>query len=61
MRKYPTQEECRAIWLKTRATWDLLSREAKLEAIRKIDDMTPWSVTEPKWWLEMMEEKHKLL
>jgi hypothetical protein len=54
MKKYPTQEECKTAYLQMLSDWATLSREEKLNGIKRIDDMTPWSETEPKWWLEMM-------
>lgn len=31
-----------------------------LATIRKIDDDTPWSITEPQWWLDMMSYQTRL-
>lgn len=31
-----------------------------IEKIDEIDDETPWSVGEPKWWLSMMKTRREL-
>ena len=31
-----------------------------LVTIREIDDDTPWSITEPQWWLDMMSYQARL-
>ncbi len=39
--------------------WEKLKQEFILK-IKELDDKTPWSETEPKWWLDMMEVRHIL-
>jgi len=41
-----TQSECRERWLALKAEF--------LAEVNKIDNDTPWSNSEPGWWLEMM-------
>lgn len=54
MKQY-TQEECKALWE------SIKNNRPTLEEINNIDKATPWSNTEPSWWLEMMEVKRQLL
>lgn len=35
-------------------TWEKLKEEFLLK-IKELDNKTPWSETEPQWWLDMME------
>lgn len=42
-----TQLECRAKWEAAKAEF--------LSQINDINNETPWSNIEPKWWLEMMD------
>lgn len=50
MKKKLTQTECKAMWL------ELFNGDepVTIEAIDKIDDLTPWSEIEPNWWCDMM-------
>lgn len=51
MSKEFTQSECRAMFIEA---LQQLCRE-----IKSIDDKTPWSEREPKWWLDMMDIDRK--
>ena len=40
--------------------WEQLKREI-IDRIKAIDESTPWSNTEPQWWLEMMSIQKQLI
>lgn len=50
MKKYPTQIECKLMWLALFHGEESVT----IEAIDEIDNLTPWSEVEPQWWLDMM-------
>ena len=50
-----TQTECKAIWE------SIKNNRPTLDEIDDIDAKTPWSNTEPKWWMEMMDFRRNLL
>lgn len=47
-----TQDECRMEWE--------ISRQEFLDKINQIDNETPFSDTEPKWWLGMAEVRRQI-
>jgi len=54
-----TQDECKNMWHMLKK--NILDRSPN-EFIARIDyinELTPWSEVEPRWWLEMMKVRAK--
>jgi len=48
-----TQNECKEKWLEL--------RQRILDEIKALDKETPWSESEPKWWLEMRQVQKEII
>jgi hypothetical protein len=42
------------------AAWETLRQEF-IDRVKAIDAATPWSNTEPRWWLEMMDMQTRMI